>query len=1177
MTNPSLNPEKNAARNQKVLAQLANAIASSKGEFKLILAIAEGTSVCERLGLKLLERCKATQDLVIDPIELPSEISTVSENLEGAIEAWESAEEKPDALMILGIKFLENQEQFWVILNQARDRLRDVFKLPVVLWLDQASLKQMLAVANDLNSWATSKRFQTELTDHNADLELGLDELFESLNETDAEDVVLGLERVISEAEWQELMVAHAELMVAGVGIAPKLEAGVVFGRGRSGLHFDNPSSVLAHFERSRDRLQGIADAENWLGWVEWHRGVAKLLLLEERFKQSETLDLVGVLSEVKACFKTAIAFWEQDEDSLLSEIAQEWETHLLVTYRLLAARAQTSGHLEEEVQYLEYFECVSPFCFPQLALDGLRRLETVLLREKRDYLEAFKVGRHRREVERVYGVRSFIGVARLVPLRVEGKTETVPPEIEFSGRAEDLETIIDRIRGNDTKLVVLCGASGVGKSSLVNAGLLPRIPRETFEDGRVGVAIDLRQYDHWARDLRREIGERVKALGLDPCGEGVDDASAIQADLRGIAGKHREIVVVLDQFEEFFFANPDPVEQRQFFEVLGGLFGDVELGALTVVLSLRSDFLHLLLPCNQMASMGAIGGDILGRRVLYELGNLSPERAERMWQRLAPQMEEGLRRRVVDDLAAELGVVRPIELQIVGARLETLGIRDLAGYEQLEGASKDVLVQGYVDEIVEACGSGRELAQVVLFLLTDEGQGRPIKSRQELATELAQLGRETEQLGLVLEILVASDLVVTDPQLENHFRLVHDYVAELMRKTQGTKLQDELAREREARQLAQASLVELESRISIAKSELQRVDDELARAKNITRLEKDCRFSLRQFAIHEELEALLGAAHATSQLQSVVGDAPLGDYPTTEPIYATNEILRQICTQNTLKGHSNGVLSASFSPDGSTIVSASYDQTVKLWDAKTGEELRTLKGHSTLVKSANFSPDGSTIVSASYDQTVKLWDAKTGRELHTLKGHSDGVLSANFSPDGSTIVSTSHDRTVKLWNAKTGRELRTLKGHSNWVRSANFSPDGTIIVSASRDETVKLWDAKTGKELRTLKVLKRHSSGVWSANFSPDGTIIVSASDDQTVKLWDAKTGEELRTLKGHSRGVLSANFSPDGSTIVSASDDQTVKLWDAKTGEGLRTLKGHSRGVLSANFSPDGGTIVS
>ena len=151
---------------------------------------------------------------------------------------------------------------------------------------------------------------------------------------------------------------------------------------------------------------------------------------------------------------------------------------------------------------------------------------------------------------------------------------------------------------------------------------------------------------------------------------------------------------------------------------------------------------------------------DILGRRVLYELGNLSPERAERMWQRLAPQMEEGLRRRVVDDLAAELGVVRPIELQIVGARLETLGIRDLAGYEQLEGASKDVLVQGYVDEIVEACGPGRELAQVVLFLLTDEGQGRPVKSRQELAAELAQLGRETEQLGLVLEILVASDLV---------------------------------------------------------------------------------------------------------------------------------------------------------------------------------------------------------------------------------------------------------------------------------------------------------------------------------------------------------------------------------------------------------------------------------
>ncbi|MGD1936453.1 MAG: hypothetical protein ACFCA4_02695 [Cyanophyceae cyanobacterium] len=901
------------------------------------MAITESSNGCDRWSEKLIDLCRAEKSLNVGTIDL----RTVDFAANDFIGFWENNAQELDALQVVGISQLEDIDEFWVPLNQSRDRLPDIFNLPVILWLNQDSLGRMVTVANDLHSWATSKRFQTELQDYKADLRLGLERVFECLSNTADEAVILRLESAVSDGEWQELMGAYDRLIEAGVEVEPELEAGVVFGRGRLGLHVDGPGGVLETLDQARDGLRGIAGFENWLGWVDWHRGIAKLLQLEELFKKSKVSDLRGTLTEVRDCFSAAANLWKLcDGPSPIPTSGGRWKTYTLMYTGLITLEKQVKEDLDREIASLAFNASIDPLCFPQLALNRMERLETIFREDKQNYLKAFEVGRRRQRVEREYGLRSFIGVARLVPLRVDGGSEVVPPEIEFSGRAEDLEAIINKIRGNDTKLVVLCGASGVGKSSLVNAGLLPRIPRVAFEEGRVGVAIDLRQYDHWARDLRREIGKSLKKLGVEPCGEEVDDAEAIGADLRALAGKHREIVVVLDQFEEFFFANPDPVKQRQFFEVLGGVFGDPDLGALTVVLSLRSDYLHLLLPCNQMPSMGAIGGDILGRRVLYELGNLSPERAERMWQRLAPQMEEGLRRRVVDDLAAELGVVRPIELQIVGARLETLGIRDLAGYEQLEGASKDVLVQGYVDEIVEACGPGRELAQVVLFLLTDEGQGRPVKSRQELAAELAQLGRETEQLGLVLEILVASDLVVTDPQLEDHFRLVHDYVAEFVRKTQGTTLQGELAREREARQLAQASLAQLESRIAVAKGELQRADHELKLAKDITRLEKDCRFSLRQFAIHEELEALLGVTHATSQLKSVVRGAPLGDYPTTEPIYATNEILRQICTRNTLKGHSNGVWSANFSPDGSTIVSASDDQTVKLWKVETLEEL---------------------------------------------------------------------------------------------------------------------------------------------------------------------------------------------------------------------------------------------
>ncbi|EED20635.1 platelet-activating factor acetylhydrolase isoform 1B alpha subunit, putative [Talaromyces stipitatus ATCC 10500] len=220
-----------------------------------------------------------------------------------------------------------------------------------------------------------------------------------------------------------------------------------------------------------------------------------------------------------------------------------------------------------------------------------------------------------------------------------------------------------------------------------------------------------------------------------------------------------------------------------------------------------------------------------------------------------------------------------------------------------------------------------------------------------------------------------------------------------------------------------------------------------------------------------------------------------------------------------TLEGHSDWVCSVAFSPDGQTVVSGSYDNTIKLWDAKTGSEPQTLRdhldsGHSEWVQSVAFSPDGQTVVSGSYDRTIKLWDAKTGSELQTLRGHSDWVQPVAFSPDGQTVVSGSYDNTIKLWDAKTSSELQNLRGHSGPVHSVAFSPDGQTVVSGSNDKTIKLWDAKTSSELQTLR---GHSNLIHSVAFSPDSQIVVSGSNDRAIKLWDAKTSSELQTLRDH------------------------------------------------------------
>ena len=275
-----------------------------------------------------------------------------------------------------------------------------------------------------------------------------------------------------------------------------------------------------------------------------------------------------------------------------------------------------------------------------------------------------------------------------------------------------------------------------------------------------------------------------------------------------------------------------------------------------------------------------------------------------------------------------------------------------------------------------------------------------------------------------------------------------------------------------------------------------------------------------------------------------------------------------------TLKGHTNSVGSVAFSPDGTRLATASYDNTVKLWDAGTSQVLRIFTGHTNGVPSVVFSPDGTRLASASHDKTVILWDVDTGKILHTLRGHTGEVYGVAFSPDGTHVASASNDKTVKLWDAGSGKELHTLEGHKGVVRIVAFSPDGMRLASAGFDKTVKLWDVGTCQILRTLK---GHTGSIYAVAFSPDGTQLASASNDGTLKLWPAGSDQALRTFKGHAGEVHGVAFSPDGTRLASASHDHTVRLWDIGSGEELHTLKGHTSSVFNVTFSPDGTRLAS
>jgi len=273
-------------------------------------------------------------------------------------------------------------------------------------------------------------------------------------------------------------------------------------------------------------------------------------------------------------------------------------------------------------------------------------------------------------------------------------------------------------------------------------------------------------------------------------------------------------------------------------------------------------------------------------------------------------------------------------------------------------------------------------------------------------------------------------------------------------------------------------------------------------------------------------------------------------------------------------QGHTAWVLCLAYSPDQTMIASGSRDETIRLWDAETGQCLKTLVCSGSWVQTLAFSPSGEYLVSGGSDGEIRVWQVATIHCQRILSGHRDRILSLKFTADGQTLVSSSQDETLAVWDFKSGDRRHTWHIPLNWTLAMDLSADGQILVTGSDGKAVKFWDLTTGE---CLKSLPGYSSRVWSVALSPDGQQLLTASEDKAIKLWDAATGECLRTLLGHTHSVWLAAFSADGRSLVSASNDQTVKVWEVETGRCCQTFTAYSNWIQSIAFSPDGKTLAS
>ncbi|CAH2409689.1 WD40 repeat domain-containing protein [Mesorhizobium escarrei] len=272
--------------------------------------------------------------------------------------------------------------------------------------------------------------------------------------------------------------------------------------------------------------------------------------------------------------------------------------------------------------------------------------------------------------------------------------------------------------------------------------------------------------------------------------------------------------------------------------------------------------------------------------------------------------------------------------------------------------------------------------------------------------------------------------------------------------------------------------------------------------------------------------------------------------------------------------GHREPVVWLAVAPDGHSIMSASTDRTIKLWDIDGKRLIRTLGVHKDMARTALFLPDGARALTAGDDGEIVLRQLADGAVLQVFSsGQNGGVNKLAISPDGKRAVSGHDTGRVIVWDIEKGSVLHVMPGHDWSISGVAVSPDGTRAISGSIEGTLKLWDIGTGNQLRSWH---GHERGPYGALFMADGRHLITGSGDYTIKLWDLDSGREVRRLEGHSGTVYALALSADGKRLLSGSLDGTARLWDMETGRETALFDSRSGPVYAVAFAADGRVLT-
>ncbi|MEU9554516.1 nSTAND1 domain-containing NTPase [Streptomyces fumanus] len=810
-----------------------------------------------------------------------------------------------------------------------------------------------------------------------------------------------------------------------------------------------------------------------------------------------------------------------------------------------------------------------------------------------------------------------------------------------FFGRERSTDALVAQLRAAERTggLVMLVGASGAGKSSLLHAGLVPAL-----EDG-----------DPPARTVLQLVPGAAPLTGLarilPPLAPIVTSRTDISPQVarrlrRSVAEWARKRsssagrpVLIVDQFEETFTLCRDEEERRTFVRVLHALCapgGPGDPAPAQVVLGIRADFYEQCLGYPELADALQHRHMVLGPLTTAELREAVTRPAKAVGLEIEPGLAELIVREVSADGprgAHDAGVLPLLSHALLATWQRRKGGRlTLAGYRAAGG------IQGAVAASAERAWSGldpaaRTAARLLLLRLVRLGEDTQATRRRGTRRQLAEESTDPGKTEESLEALVRARLVTLDADTVEitHEALLHawprlrDWIDE---DRGGNLLRQKLEEDGRAWEESgrDSSLLYRGSRLAQAHSWAESAGDTFLTRSAVEFLTASVKLRRRSVRIGRAavaalvVLALLAAGSAVvawqqrndAVFEQVLAEADRVQY--TDPSLSARLALvahklrpddegtgnRLVSIVNAplatpLTGHTGAVYLTSFSPDGHLLATASYDRTVRLWnvaDPSRPEPLgKPLTGHRSWVSTALFTPDGRTLASASDDGTIRLYDvadpARPRLVRAPLTGHDGPVYLLAFSPDGRTMASAGEDGTVRLWDMTDLRRpepLDTLTGHTAAVRSVAFSPDGRTLASGSDDATIRLWDVTDPRHTDPLRPLTGHTATVHSVAFAPDGRTLASGGSDDTIRLWrtadPAHAAPVGPSLSGHTGPVWSVDFSPDGTMLAAASADSTATLW--KVGDPSspsqvgEPLAGASGEMYALGFSPDGRTLA-